>query len=174
MVFLSSMGHDNKIPGLGKITWDWNNVNFEKARSYDRVMAYRRSKLANVLDSMEFATRLAARNVRVYAVQPGLVKTEIHRGMTESRAVGALVDAGYAAVGWLWLQSPLEGALTTLMCAVDPGLAAPELSGKYWGNMAEERPSELARDPANPPRLWEITEAMLEAKLGGKVDDVQP
>jgi len=172
VVFLSSMGHDNKIPGLGKMTWDWDNVNFEKARSYDRVTAYRRSKLANVLDSTEFARRLAARNVRTYAVQPGLVKTEIHRSMTESRVLGALIDAGYSALGWLWLQSPLEGALTTIMCAVDPGLAAPEFSGKYWGNMAEERPSELARDPANSPRLWDITEAMLEDKLGRKVDDV--
>ena len=125
-----------------------------------------------MLDSQEFAKRLAARNVNAYAVHPGLVKTEIHQSMTEGRVVGAVINAGYAALGWLWLQSPLEGALTTLMCSIDPALAAPEMSGKYWGNMAEEKPSEMALDPANPPRLWEITEAMLEARLGGRVDDV--
>lgn len=174
VVFLSSLAHD-RPPGLAKTTWDWDNVNFERARSYERVSAYSRSKLANVLDSKEFSERLAARNVFTYAVQPGLVKTEIHRSMTEmteGKVAGLVVNAGYAVVGRLWLKSPLEGALTTIKCAVDPALAAPEFSGKYWGNMREETPSDLALDPASPPRLWKITEDLLEAKLGKKVDDV--
>lgn len=171
VVFLSSSAHDHP-PGMAKTTWDWDNVNFEKARSYDRVLAYCRSKLANVLDSKEFAARLAVRNINTYAVHPGLVKTEIHRSMTESKAKAFVISAGYAVVGWLLLKSPLDGALTTLKCAVDPALAAPEFSGRYWGNMREETPSELARDPASPPRLWKVTEDLLEAKLGKKVDDV--
>eukprot|EP00752_Nemacystus_decipiens_P010150 g9046.t1 len=171
VVFLSSIAHD-QAPGLPKTTWDWENVNFEKPRSYDRTSAYCRSKLANVLDSKEFAARLAPRNINTYAVHPGLVKTEIHRSIAESKGAAAVISAGYTVVGWLLLKSPLDGALTTLSCAVDPALAAPEFSGKYWANMREETPSKLALDPAGPPRLWKVTEDLLEAKLGKKVDDV--
>ncbi|CAN0371591.1 unnamed protein product, partial [Hapterophycus canaliculatus] len=158
------MAHD-RPPGMPKTTWDWSNINFDRAGSYSRLSAYGRSKLANVLDAKEFATRLAARRVNTYAVQPGLVKTEIHRNMSDGKMMKLVAGWGYAVLGWISLRSPLEGALTTLMCAVDPALAAPELSGKYWGNMREETPSKLASDPANPPRLWEITESLLEAKL---------
>ncbi|CAM9378142.1 unnamed protein product [Scytosiphon promiscuus] len=171
VVFLSSLAHD-RPPGLRKTTWDWTNINFDRPRSYNRVSAYGRSKLANVLDAKEFAARLALRRVSTYAVQPGLVKTEIHRSMADGKVMALVAGWGYAALGWVSLRTPLEGALTTLMCAVDPALAAPALSGKYWGNMKEEEPSELASDPANPPRLWEATESLLEEKLGHKVDDL--
>lgn len=171
VVFLSSLAH-KKPPGMPQTTWDWDNINFEKPRSYDRLKAYCRSKLANILDSKEFAKRLAGRGITTYAVQPGLVKTEIHRSMTNNRLLALVTEAGYALTGWLCLKSPLEGALTTLRCAVDPTLGSLEFSGKYWGDMEEEKPSDLASDPANPPRLWSYTEDMLEAKLGKKVDEL--
>lgn len=171
VVFLSSLGHD-KVPAMPKTSWDWDNINYERPNSYHPLQAYGRSKLANVLDTKEFAKRLAGRGINTYAVQPGLVKTEIHRSMTKNRVSAAIIGAGYAVIGWLFLQQPLEGCSTTLMCALDPALADPEFSGKYWGGMKEERPSEFASDPANPPRLWSYTEKVLEAKLGIKVDDV--
>lgn len=72
----------------------------------------------------------------------------------------------------LLLVPPLTGALTQLRCAVDPALGEKEFSGKYWANMKEQQPSELASDRVNPPRFWEFTESMLEAKLGKRVDEV--
>ncbi|CAM9678447.1 unnamed protein product [Ectocarpus sp. 6 AP-2014] len=173
VLFLSSLAH-SRPPGMPKTTWDWDNVNFDKPKTYDRLSAYCRSKLANIWDAKEFAKRLAARSINTYAVQPGLVKTEIHRGIGGGKLIMPIVNAGYVALGWVWLKGPLDGALTTVRCAVDPSLAGPELSGKYWGDMKEETPSELALDPANPPRLWEITESVLEEKLGKRVDDVVP
>lgn len=71
-----------------------------------------------------------------------------------------------------FLSTPLTGSLTSLRCAVDPALAAPEFSGKYWADMKETMPYAIASDPANPPRLWTYTEDVLEAKLGKKVDTV--
>lgn len=38
--------------------------------------------------------------------------------------------------------------------------------------MMEEETTELESDPANPPRYWAITEDILEAKLGKKVDEL--
>lgn len=170
VLFLTSMAH-KRAPGQGKTTVDFDNVNFDKPDTYHSWLSYSRSKLANVLDAKEFSTRLAARGINTYACHPGVVNTELMRNMTDdslmsriARWVGPLTK--------YFLATPLTGALTTLRCAVDPALADPEFSGKYWGNMKEEQPSELALDPAVPPQLWEVAESMLEAKLGKKVDEL--
>eukprot|EP00903_Cladosiphon_okamuranus_P014171 g13170.t1 len=170
VVFLSSIGH-NQPPGTPKITLDWDNINYEKPDTYNNWMAYGRSKLANVLDAKEFAKRLSERGISTYAVHPGLVNTELARNMTDNSLMSR-VTRWAAPLMNLLLVSPLTGALTQLRCAVDPELGAKELSGKYWANMKETQPSELASDPANPPRFWKVTESMLEAKLGKKIDDI--
>ncbi|CAM9511519.1 unnamed protein product [Pylaiella littoralis] len=170
VVFLSSLAH-RQPPGKHKITLDFDNVNYEKPDTYDSWMAYGRSKLANILDAKEFSTRLAARGISTYACHPGVVNTELMRNMTDD-SLASRIARWAAPLAKYILATPLTGALTTIRCAVDPSLAGPEFSGKYWGNMNEQKPSALALDPANPPRLWEITESMLEAKLGKKVDDL--
>ena len=170
VVFLSSHGH-NHAAGLPKITLDWDNINYEKPDTYTNWMAYGRSKLANVLDAKEFANRLAGRGINTYAVHPGVVNTELARNMTDNSMMSR-VTRWLAPLMKYLLISPLTGALTQLRCAVDPELGAKELSGKYWAKMKEEQPSEVTLDPANPPRFWEVTESMLEAKLGKKIDDI--
>lgn len=170
VVFLSSLGHDQP-PGMPKTTMDWDNINYEKPDTYDRWMAYGRSKLANVLDAKEFAKRLAGRRINTYAVHPGIVDTDLMRNMTDSSLTSRLARF-LAPVMKYTLSTPLTGSLTSLRCAVDPALAVPELSGKYWADTKETNPSKLAQDPANPPRLWAFTEDVLEAKLGKKVDEV--
>ena len=170
VVFLSSDAH-NDFPGFPKTTLDWDNVNYEKPDTYDTAIAYGRSKLGNVLDAKEFAKRLAARKINTYAVHPGVVNTDITRNVTGD-------DLTARAIRWMapiykhFTVTPLTGALTSLRCALDPELAAPEFSGKYWAKMKEAQPSALAQDPANPLRYWEVTESMLEAKLGKRVDEL--
>ncbi len=170
VVFLSSIGHEQP-PGMPKTTLDWDNINFEKPDTYNSWMSYGRSKLANVLDAKEFAKRLATRKINTYAVHPGIVNTELTRNMTDNSMVSR-ITRWIAPVAKYLMVTPLTGALTSLRCALDQELAAPEFSGKYWANMKETQPSKLAQDPANPPRYWEITESMLEAKLGKKVDEL--
>lgn len=170
VIFLSSIGH-RRPPGNAKVTLDFDNVNYEKPDTYDRWMAYGRSKLANILDAKEFATRLAARGINTYACHPGVVHTDLFRNMTDNSLL-SIITRWAAPLTKYVLATPLTGALTTIRCAVDPKLAGAEFSGKYWGNMQEQQPSELALDPANPPRLWEVTESLLEAKLGKKVDEM--
>ncbi|CAM9259392.1 unnamed protein product [Ectocarpus sp. 13 AM-2016] len=172
VVFLSSLAHD-QTPGLPKTTLDWDNINYEKPDTYSNSMSYARSKLGNVLDAKEFAKRLAPRKINTYAVHPGVVNTELTRNMTDN-SLPSLIFRWTAPLTKFAMATPLTGALTSLRCALDQELAVPEVSGKYWANMKETQPSELAQDPANPPRFWEITESMLEAKLGKKVDEILP
>ena len=126
--------------------------------------------MAIVLDAKEFAKRLAGRGINTYAVQPGLVKTEIHRSMIINKVAAGVMDAGNAVVGWLFLKRPLEGALTVLMCAVDPALADPQFSGKYWGEKKEKRPSEFDLDTDNPHRLWNYRTGGQARDEGGRPD----
>lgn len=168
VVFLSSLAHNPPIP---KVTMDWDNLNFENPGSYGASIAYCRSKLANVLDAKEFAIRLAGRGINTYAVHPGVVNTELMRNMTDGSLMSRMSRLASPLLKYI-LATPLNGALTSLRCAVDPALAEPELSGKYWAYMKEVKPSAFALDPANPTRMWNVTEEVLEAKLGKKVDDL--
>lgn len=170
VLFTSSIAH-KQPPSMPPTTIDWDNVNYEKPDSYNNWMAYGRSKLANVLDAKEFAKRLADRKIDTYAVHPGVVATELMRNMTDD-SFTSRVSRMLSPLMKFVLATPLTGALTTLKCAVDPTGAGPEFTGKYWGYMKEEKPSDLALDPANPPRYWDITETILEAKLGKKVDEL--
>ncbi|CAM9378066.1 unnamed protein product [Scytosiphon promiscuus] len=170
VIFLSSIAH-RQPPGQSKITLDFDNINYEWPNTYNNWMAYGRSKLANILDAKEFAARLASRSIYTYACQPGVVNTELSRNMTDDSFISRVMRWSGPLTKYV-LSTPLTGALTSLRCAVDPELAAPEFTGKYWGKMAEETPSELARDPETARRMWDVTESMLEAKLGKKVEEV--
>ncbi|CAM9306182.1 unnamed protein product [Ascophyllum nodosum] len=170
VLFTSSIAH-KQPPSMPKTTIDWDNVNYEKPDSYTGWMAYSRSKLANVLDAKEFATRLADRKINTYAVHPGVVATELFRNLTDNSFTSSVARIISPFMKYIF-ATPLTGALTTLKCAIDPAVAGPEFSGKYWGDMKEERPSKLASDPANSSRYWDVTENILETKLGKKVDDL--
>ncbi|CAM9303501.1 unnamed protein product, partial [Hapterophycus canaliculatus] len=164
IVFLSSALHE-------KATMDWENVNYEKPATYVPFEAYGRSKLANVLDAQEFAKRLAGRRINTYALHPGVVNTDLFRNLSDGRMISRFLRM-VKFFGKYVLDSPLQGSLTTMRCAIDPALASPEFSGKYWAGMKEARPAAQALDPASAPRLWKFTEDLLEEKLGKKVDDL--
>lgn len=171
VVFSASLGHDQP-PGVPKTTMDWDNINYEGGPgTYDSWMAYGRSKLASVLDAKEFAKRLAGRGINTYAVHPGIVDIEPTRNNADDSCTSRVKRLAFPVLKYV-LSTPLTGALTSLRCAVDPALATLEFSGKYWADTKETLPSKLAMDHTNPPRLWVLTEDVLEAKLGKKLDSV--
>uniref|UniRef100_A0A671MSJ3 Si:dkey-73n8.3 n=1 Tax=Sinocyclocheilus anshuiensis TaxID=1608454 RepID=A0A671MSJ3_9TELE len=96
VINVSSLAHP-----MGKIHFE--DLNSEK--SYHPVKAYVQSKLANILFTRVLATRMG---VSVYAVDPGLVKTDIIRHLKKS------------------LQ--FFGAYTTLYCTLTPDLP----TGTYY------------------------------------------
>lgn len=116
-------------------------------RLYFSLRAYGTSKLANVLFSAEFNRRNASSVVRAFAVDPGLVNTEM--GFKET---GRLA-------GWVWNRrrklgsSPDLPAQTVLHLASEPTLQHSE--DVYWKNSAPLQPSRKALDPDLASRLWE-------------------
>jgi len=119
---------------------------------------YGRSKLANILFTRELQRRLTAEFPQfkgdVFAVNPGRVYTSVW-GKTFPHWSKPLM----AAVGWLTMKTPLEGAATSVFCAASPTLQGR--GGAYLSNCAISNPSPLAKDDTLARVLWEKSERLL-------------
>jgi len=129
----------------GKIHFD--DVNLRK--NYHGLRAYAQSKLANVMFTMEFERRKGHLRISSYAVQPGLVKTDIgvkhtisfHAFMWKLRRLGGV--------------SPQKGAETSIYLASDKD--AGTLSGDYWDKCHPKSPSKNAKNEGDAAKLWELS-----------------
>jgi NAD(P)-dependent dehydrogenase (short-subunit alcohol dehydrogenase family) len=129
-------------------TIDFDDLQSE--RGYDRLRAYARSKLANVLFTYELARRLEGTSVTVNAVHPGAVATNLgaNNGWLKVR-VRNLVRG---------LSSPAEGARTSVYVATAPALRG--VSGKYFSDCREHRTSDASYDRDVAARMWEVSEEL--------------
>lgn len=108
---------------------------------------YAASKLANVLFSAELARRVAGKHVNTYSLHPGVVATDIWRG----------VPWPFRSLIKLGMITPEEGALTTLHCATSD--EAGEQTGLYYDKQQPREPSKLAQDTGLARELWTRSEA---------------
>lgn len=133
---------------------DFDNLNAK--RGYDRMPAYGRSKLANLLFTFELARRLgtAGSPVIATAAHPGWTGTDLQR---HSRFMSFF--------NRFFAQSPRMGALPTLRAATDPEAE----TGDYFGprGFSELRgcpvkvgSSAAARSEPDAGRLWEVSERL--------------
>jgi NAD(P)-dependent dehydrogenase (short-subunit alcohol dehydrogenase family) len=144
VVTVSSMSHY-----LGRIHWD----DVQLRRRYNGLRAYRQSKLANVLFTLELNRRVGAQsNLRAFAADPGLVNTDI----------GGKGNPGF--VSWVWRQraasgiSPEESARGIAFLVGEQSIQnAPEI---YWRHGAPKRPGKRALDEVAAQRLWALSEEM--------------
>jgi NAD(P)-dependent dehydrogenase (short-subunit alcohol dehydrogenase family) len=147
VVTVSSIGHR-----VGRIRFD----DLQSERSYGRMRAYGRSKLANLLFTYELERRLVGLNTIAVAAHPGSSSSEL------SRNVPRLVQALFTP---LELQGADMGALPTLRAATDPGV----FGGQYFGpdGFAEMRgypkvvaSSGRSHDVDVQRRLWAVSEEL--------------
>ena len=153
---------------------DLDDVNFERT-PYDPMIAYGRSKTANILFAVEFDRRHKARGVRATAVHPGGIKTELDRHMApgELESLVTQINAQLAAAG----QPPFQfktipqGAATSVWS----GFVAPaeHVAGRYSENCQVSKVIEgpvspvspgvrpYALDPEHAKALWARSEEMV-------------
>lgn len=113
--------------------------------------AYSNTKLMNVLFTHELARRLEGTNVVANSLHPGVIRTELTRGM--NRFVRGL------AMQFMIRMSAERGARTVIYLASAP--QAAHMSGKYFhDNCNEVQPSDAARNPETAFRLWEASAAI--------------
>jgi NAD(P)-dependent dehydrogenase (short-subunit alcohol dehydrogenase family) len=153
VVTVSSIGHRVRA----RINFD----DLQAERAYDRVGAYGRSKLANLLFTYALQRRLAAGAARTIAVaaHPGGAQTDLVRHSP------AWLRALNAVLGPLIAQSAAMGALPTLRAATDPRVLGGQYYGPdgFWGTRGYPKlvaSSAQSHDVAIQRRLWTVSEAL--------------
>ncbi len=169
LVNLSSSGH--RFSNV-----DLSDPNFETT-PYEPILAYGRSKTANILFAVEFDRRYRDRGVRATAVHPGGIMTELSRHMPDGaiEAFVQQVQEQRAAAGEppFEFKSIPQGTATSVWAAVVA--SADEVGGKYCEDcqIGELIPAHLevsaisrgvrgyALDPENAKALWKKSEEII-------------
>src|SRR5258706_7040765 len=154
---------------------DLDDPNFAHT-PYDPMIAYGRSKTANIWFAVEFDRRHRARGVRATAVHPGGIKTELGRHMQadELDKLVAHINAQLAQSGqppFQWKTIP-QGAATSVWAAfVAP---ADAVGAHYCENCQVSQATDglispvspgvrpYALDPEHAKALWAKSEDMVE------------
>jgi len=132
---------------------DWKDPMLK--RSYGRLKAYRQSKLALALFTVELGRRAAGRfPLRALGVEPGLVDTEIGEKSTR----------GLVRAYWKRRRkrgfSPAEAAGFIVRLASE---TLPMIPGDYWRLDRPVEPSPYARRVDAALRLWQLSERLCNA-----------
>jgi NAD(P)-dependent dehydrogenase (short-subunit alcohol dehydrogenase family) len=131
------------VSSIGQAPLDWDDLMFE--RGYEGYTAYARSKLAQVLFTVELAGRLAGRDVTVNALHPAtLMDTKMVRdNLSRPRSS---VEEGVEAVVRLVADPDLDG-----------------VSGRFYDGTRESAAHGQAYDAAARRRMWEESERLTRA-----------
>ena len=148
VVVVASEAHRRARGGL-----DFGDLMMARGK-FRPMLAYNRSKLANILYTRELARHLAGSGVDVNAAHPGGVDTPMMRGNFRNPALHAM----YPLVRPVFI-SPDDAAAGVLRVALDPALAGT--TGEYFELGVKKEPSAAARDDAAARRLWSVTEELL-------------
>ena len=151
IVVLSSDAHRGALRGL-----DFDDL--QARRGYSGMGTYCKSKLANLLFTVELAERLQGSGVTVNAVHPGLVATEFGGADDVGGLFGLLVRASH-----VFSLSPAKGARTSVYVASSP--AVEGVTGKYFVRSKPVRPSRAAQDKQAALRLWELSEQLTAVRI---------
>jgi retinol dehydrogenase-14 len=149
VVNVSSFGHHFAAFGM-------RFSDLQSERGYVSLEVYSRSKLANVLFTLELARRMSGTGVTANAVHPGAVRSGF--GMDgDLRGVQGLGNRLVRA----FEITPQSGARTSVFLA-----SSPDVEGRTGGYWVRSKPGHLShqgRSARAAGRLWEVSEELLAA-----------
>ncbi|XP_016316299.1 retinol dehydrogenase 14-like [Sinocyclocheilus anshuiensis] len=148
----------SRIIVLSSKLYKYGEINFDdlnSEQSYDKAFAYARSKLANLLFTLELSHRLEETGVTVNALTPGIVQTNLGRHVHIPLLVKPLFNLASRA----FFKSPEEGAQTSIYLACSPDVEG--VQGKCFANCHEELLLAKATDEEVAKKLWDISEVMV-------------
>lgn len=145
----------------------FDDVHFDE-RPYSPQSSYSQSKTANVLFAVEADRRWASERIRVNAVMPGAIVTNLMRTIAPDH-LEAMLEAGIPGLTWKTIP---QGAATSVLVAASPLLEG--VGGRYFEDCNEgeaprdDRPfagvASHALDPESASRLWTLSEEMIAPK----------
>ena len=128
------------VSSLGQDALDFDDLMYE--RDYNYFFAYARSKLAQVMFTIELAERLADRDITVNALHPA-----------------TFMDTKMVTGGGIQPQSSVEeGAQAVLRLIADPDLDG--VTGRFFDRTRESSADGQAYDADARRRLWEVSEEL--------------
>lgn len=132
----------------------FDNINLDG--NYHGLRSYAQSKLANVLFCYEYERRRPSDDYpAIFAVQPGLVQTDIGiKGNTWLHSLAWKVRRRMSGN-----KTPAQGAATSIFLATEPGLE--DQSGKYWDDCAPKKSYSSSYDRDEARILWEMSLEMV-------------
>lgn len=131
---------------------DFEDIHFER-REYLPWLAYGQSKTANVLFAVEATKRWAADGIVTNALNPGGIRTNLQRYVSEQeldalRAAAAASNGG-EELRWKTVE---QGAATSVLLAASPLVQG--VSGKYFDDCNEAPVASSALGTGFPRTRW--------------------
>ncbi|XP_072532838.1 retinol dehydrogenase 14a [Salminus brasiliensis] len=148
----------SRIVVVSSKLYKYADINFDdlnSEQSYDKAFAYGRSKLANLLFTLELGRRLEDTGVTVNALTPGIVRTNLGRHVY----IPLLVKPLFSLVSWAFFRTPEQGAQTSVYLACSPDVEG--VQGKCFADCREENLLPKATDEEVAKKLWDISEVMV-------------
>ncbi len=142
----------SRVINVASNAHSYGKINLEDpgySKNYHGLRSNGQSKLANLYFTFELNERKPDPHISVYAVSPGLVKTDI--GLKKTNWIHSLAWKFRRRKG----QHPSEGARTSVYCSTAPDIH--DQSGKYWESCAEKEVFPSARNPQLGRDLWELS-----------------
>ena len=134
---------------------DLNDINFA-TKPWNPMTAYEQSKLANVLFSRQLVKMLNPNEVCVYSLHPGVVRTDLGRHIEDKIGVFRYVLWGLL---WPFTKNPVQGAQTTIHCAVSEELEGE--TGLYYSDCSPQEAAPLAQNDETAEKLWELSSKLV-------------
>ncbi|KAI5631858.1 short chain dehydrogenase domain-containing protein [Phthorimaea operculella] len=135
---------------------DFDNLNMEKY--WSDYLVYANSKLFLNLMTLELSQRLEGTGVTVNALHPGVAYTNIFRNIPNAwirNFVGFFIGFVFKSV---W-----EASQSSIYLSVSPDVA--KVSGKYFKDCRQVKPSKLSQDADLAKKLFEESEKLVKYKL---------
>ncbi len=124
------------------------------ANGYRTMREYGRSKLANLLFTLELAGRLESRHIAVNALHPGAVRTSL--GRQNNGFFATLLPR----VLGLFFKGAERGSQTSIYLCASQNVEG--LSGGYYVDCRKVSPKPWALDHEAASRLWQISESSVD------------
>lgn len=155
--FMKQTSPSGRIVNVASHSHYGGKLNFDDlymTKSYRGYNMYERTKLCNVLFTMELAERLKGTNVTVNALHPGVVKTDIGK-----KHGGFLYALGWGLFAKFGVDTD-KGAETSIYLASSPEVEG--VSGKYWAKSKHKWHSRYSQTEGMKERLWAETEKLVK------------
>ena len=162
---------NSRVVSVSSIASNAGKFNFDdlhyKNTKYNSMLAYGRSKLANLLFGYELDRKLKTQNSSTISlvVHPGTTTSNLMHYLTENRFINLMKPFSD-----LYTQSAYMGSLPTVRAVVDPNVKGGEYFGPrgllgHRGYPKQVRSSKLSHNQEVAQKLWDTSEVLTKVNF---------